>query len=71
MLPLVPNLYKLIEKKLPHSSDLDKDREMYCNNAVFFLTTSCAESMYWGRYVDENLDSYIHTLIPSKKAALF
>ena len=67
LLPLVEKLYELVEKKLPHSIDPDKDREIYCNNAVFFLTTANPDSIYWGRFLDENNDGLIYDLLPSKK----
>lgn len=67
LLPGIETLYSLIEEKLPHSPDLGKDREIYCNSGTFFLTTANPESVYWGRYVDENNDSFIYGLIPVTK----
>lgn len=67
LLPAVEELYNLIEQKLPHSPDPAIDRETYCNSATFFLTTANPESVYWGRYVDENTDSFIHSLMPVSK----
>ena len=67
LLTSIENLYELIEKNLPHSPDPVKDREIYCNNALFFLTTANPDSVYWGRFLDENNDGFINMLIPTKK----
>ena len=64
LLPAVEDLYNLIDQKLPHSPDPAKDREIYCSSATLFLTTANPESVYWGRYVDESTDSFIHSLMP-------
>ena len=67
LLPAIEDLYNIVKQKLPHSQDPVKDREIYCNSATFFLTTANPESVYWGRYVDESTDSFIHSLIPISK----
>ena len=52
-------LYTEFEKKLPHSDDLSKDKMIYLNVARHFLLTSNAETLYYGRYITDGLDSYI------------
>ena len=53
----------MVSNKLPHSPDLDKDKETYCNNAIVFLNSISPDSLYWGRYLHENNDVLIYDLI--------
>ena len=59
----IERLYKLIEDKLPHSDNMNVDRELYCKAGVYLLENACPESIYWGRYIDEFNDSYICDLV--------
>lgn len=63
MLPCINALYSTIEKNLPHTDDLKMDREKYCQNAIFFITTSHPDSLYWGRYMTGEIDGFINELI--------
>lgn len=59
MLAKIPMFYLKFEKKLPHSEDLSKDRNIYCEVARSFLMTCTAETLYYGRYITELTDSYV------------
>ena len=59
MLTKIPVYYSQFEKKLPHSEDLSKDKNIYCGVARTFLITCSAETVYYGRYISEETDSYI------------
>ena len=63
MVKVVTSLYRSLENKLPHSTDIQRDKQMYCDHALFFLTVSTPESLYWGRYIDEKNDDYINGLL--------
>ena len=67
LVPIINSLYNDVSHKLPHSDDLMKDKELYTNNARFFLTTSSPESLYFGRYISENNDCIIEELLTPKK----
>ena len=70
LLPTISQLYDIVKNKLPHSDDLAKDMEIYTNNARFFLQTATPETLYYGRYLNEQDDSIINELLiqkPSKK----
>ena len=51
--------YKCIENKLPHSEDKKHDQMIYLLNARAFLTSCNPETIYWGRYVTRDDDTYI------------
>lgn len=59
MLVKIPQIYLKFEKKLPHSEDLSRDRDIYCGVARTFLITCTAEAVYYGRYITELTDSYV------------
>ena len=63
MLAKIPMFYLKFEKKLPHSEDLSKDRNIYCEVARSFLMTCTAETLYYGRYITELTDSLLQRLI--------
>ena len=63
ILSSVDRLYDMIQRNLPHSSDLKKDKEIYCNNGALFLTTANPDSIYWGRYIDELNDAMIDSMV--------
>lgn len=70
VLRTIPTIYDKVASKLPHSPDLVKDKEIYCNNATIFLSSTHPDALYWGRYVDEHNDDVIVELIkpkPTKK----
>ena len=51
--------YTKFESKLPHSSDKTKDKLIYCNLARTFLLTATPDSLYFGRYLSAENDSFI------------
>ena len=58
---LLPNLHLLYEEfkqKLTSNSNMDKDA--YISTARFFLISATPESLYYGRYLNEVNDSFIH-----------
>lgn len=59
MLKDIMSYYSKIENKLPHSTDIAKDKIIYCNIARTFLLTSSAETVYYGRYITEETDNII------------
>ncbi len=63
MLPSLEQLYDIIAAQLPHSADPSKDKEVYCKNGLFFLTSANPESLYWGRYIDEFNDAMINSMV--------
>ena len=67
MLKEIPTYYVTFEKKLPHSDDLVKDKNIYCAVARTFLVTCTAETIYYGRYITEENDSYIEGAFQNKK----
>ena len=67
MLKEIPAYYVTFEKKLPHSDDLVKDKNIYCGVARTFLVTCTAETIYYGRYITEENDSYIEEAFQNKK----
>ena len=68
ILPTVEALYEQYKDKLPHSDDLDKDKEIHFKNGRFFLITATADALYYGRYLNEMNDSCINEgFISAKK----
>ncbi len=63
ILPSLDKLYDIIAKQLPHSADPAIDKQIYCQNGVFFLTSSNPDSLYWGRYIDEFNDATIDSML--------
>lgn len=55
----VPELYERIQGKLPHSEDLDQDKDSYISIGRQFLMTQSCDSMYFGRWITEFNDSII------------
>lgn len=66
ILSSIDTIYENIKSYLPHSPDRAKDKEIYCNNASVFLRTASADSIYWGRYIDEHTDSMIYKMFFKK-----
>ena len=60
ILSSIEALYEQFEDKLPHSNDLNKDKEIYVNNGRFFLISATPESLYYGRFICEMNDIYIN-----------
>ena len=60
LLPTIDALYEQFKNKLPHSDNLDKDKEIYINNGRFFLISLTSEALYYGRYLNETNDFYIN-----------
>ena len=65
LISTIYSIYDSISHKLPHSPDLNQDKEHYCNNAISFLSSINPDALYWGRYLDENNDILINDLITS------
>lgn len=59
VLQTVPELYDQISPKLPHSDNLEQDKESYVMIGRQFLMTHTSDSMYYGRWVTEFNDSLI------------
>ena len=60
VLESVPNLYQKISHKLPHSDDLEQDKESYIMIGRQFLISHTCDSMYYGRYVTQYNDSIVN-----------
>ena len=58
MIPLIPSLYEEFKLKVG-GSIMDKDA--YVTNARFFLISATPESLYYGRFINETNDSFIHS----------
>lgn len=61
------DLYKEMEEKLPHSSDMRKDRSIYCGVGRFFLLTISPQALYYGRYVNELNHAVITEVLENRK----
>ena len=59
LLKSVPQLYDLIQHKLPHSDNLEQDKDSYISIGRQFLMTHTCESVYYGRWVTEFNDDII------------
>ena len=59
ILPTIAELYAHFQSKLPHSDDLEKDRECYIETGRKFLLMITCDALYYGRYVNEFVDTYI------------
>ena len=59
ILPTITELYEQFQSKLPHSDNLEKDKECYVSCARQFLLTITVESLYFGRYVNSFNDGVI------------
>ena len=59
MLSKLVTYYIKFEKKLPHSEELEKDKLIYVGVARTFLITCTPETIYFGRYISGETDSYI------------
>lgn len=58
--------YNKIDNGIVHSSDENRDKQMYLNIGSNFLLTATPESVYYGRYVDEKNDDLINEIIKNK-----
>ena len=67
MLKEIHIYYASFEQKLPHSEDLTRDRNIYTSVARSFLITCTAETIYYGRYITEENDSYVDEAFQNKK----
>ena len=57
LIPLIPTLYEDFKLKV---TDANMDKDAYVTNARFFLISVTPESLYYGRYLTESNDSFIH-----------
>ena len=60
LLQSVPQLYDQIQHKLPHSDNLEQDRDAYISIGRQFLMSHTCESVYYGRWVTEFNDDIIN-----------
>lgn len=67
MLHALKNLYKEIEQKLPHSDDKDRDENIYLHVGRFFLLTASAQTIYYGRYINEMNDLFINEVLSERQ----
>ena len=58
MIPQIPSLYEEFKLKLV---DSNMDKDVYVTNARFFLISTTPESLYYGRFLNEVNDSFIHS----------
>ena len=63
----IESYYTVFENKLPHSDNKQKDKLIYINVARSFLITATAESLYFGRFLDESNDGFINEAFTKKK----
>ena len=57
MMPLIPSLYEEFKVKV-NSPNMNKNA--YVTSAKFFLVAATPESLYFGRYLNEQNDAFIH-----------
>ena len=57
LIPLIPTLYEEFKLKVV---DANMDKDAYVTNARFFLISATPESLYYGRYLTESNDAFIH-----------
>ena len=58
LIPQIPSLYDEFRLKI---EDSNMDKNAYVTNARFFLISATPESLYYGRYLNENNDQFIHS----------
>ena len=61
--PLLETIYDVVQHKLPHGTDLKKDKECYCQMGHNFLSLTCPDSLYWGRYLTEYNDEIVFEMM--------
>ena len=61
-------LYKNFEPKLPHSSDIKKDKIIYCNLGRSFLVTCSPQAIYYGRYINGMNQSIITDVFEAQQS---
>ena len=59
--------YDRISEKISHSSDAQKDKQIYLDIARHFLLSATPDSVYYGRYMDKHNDSFIDELFARKQ----
>lgn len=57
LIPLIPTLYEEFKLKV---ADAITDKVTYVTNGRFFLISATPESLYFGRYLTETNDAFIH-----------
>lgn len=65
----VPEMYEQIKDRLPHSEDLESDKESYITIGRQFLMLHSCDSMYFGRWITELNDSIIDECFRTNKKA--
>ena len=53
---MIGQLYGQFQELIPHSTDLDKDCETYCEAATFFLLAATSRSIFYGQFVNAATD---------------
>ena len=63
----IPQFYDQIQHRLPHTPDLDQDRNCYISNAQQFLITVTSDALYYGRYMNEFIDGIVNEFFTVNK----
>ena len=53
---IIPKLYNQFQHLLPHSTDLEKDKQVYEESANCFLLAATSRSIYYGQFVNGATD---------------
>lgn len=67
ILPTLPQLFQQFREQLAHSENEQKDQECYVDSGRQFLIFMSADSLYFGRYLDEYVDSIVSDAFQIKK----
>ena len=69
MLSCIVEYYEQVCELLPHSDDLEYDRDIYCLTGRTWLTIASCEAVYYGRFVSTLNDAYIEKAFVNVKKA--
>ena len=61
--PHLETIYDIVQHKLPHGTDLEKDKSCYCKMGQNFLMATCPDSLYWGLYITEYNDVIVFEML--------
>lgn len=67
LLPTLPQLYNQFIDHLAHSGDEQKDQECYVDAGRQFLIFMSADSIYYGRFLDQYVDEIINDAFQTKR----
>ena len=71
ILPHMETFYDIVQHKLPHTQNLEVDKEKYCYFGTNFLLTSNPDSIYWGRFITEFNDGIVLEMLKLCSSRLF